>query len=346
MQNFRLLTDLDDKRIIQFLIDDSGAEIYHHPAWIKSIIKTFNHKAYYLLLEDSGKNILGLFPFVLLNSPITGKRIVSPPFSTYCDLLFPNDLIPVAISFLKEQFPEYKRIELRTLKSYSQSLSNFTNTQDFVTHFLELTDSITKTFDSFHGTSVRASIRRAEKNNLKIRFGNTIEDLKIFHHFETSLRKRLDFPPLPLKFFYNLWMEFARYDLIYLPIIYKGSEPIAAGFILNFKETFYLEYTASEKKFFNLYPYHKLFWEVIKLAHNNGAKMVDFGRSSADNLNLTTFKEKWNTKKHNIHHYYLPKTDILHSNKKIFLNVLETINKVLPKKILELEGRIIYPHLS
>jgi hypothetical protein len=343
---FTITDNFDDSRIIPFLSKYEGASIYHHPAWIKSIIRTFNHRAYYLIFESLEGNLLGLFPFFLLKSPITGKRIISPPFSTYCDLLFPNDVIPDAILFLKNQFLEYKKIELKTLRSNSQELSNFTNTQDFVTHFLQLSNSVKQTFDSFHGTSVRASIRRAEKNNLEIRYGNTIEDLKIFYHFEVSLRNRLNFPPLPFKFFYNLWQEFTQYNLIYIPIIYKGNEPIASGFVLNFKDTFYLEYTASEKKYFHLYPYHKLFWEVIILAQNNGASKVDFGRTSADNQNLITFKEKWNTKKKSIHHYFLPKIDLLHSNKKLLLGVIENINRVLPKKIIEFEGRIIYRHLG
>ena len=141
-------------------------------------------------------------------------------------------------------------------------------------------------------------------------------------------------------------MELSKHNLIYLPIIYKENDPVAAGFVLDFKDTFYLEYTASEKKYFNLNPNHKLFWEIIKLALNNQAKIVDFGRSAVDNKDLITFKEQWNTKKHNIHHYFLPKTDVLHSNKKMFVSILERVNKILPKKILELEGRIIYRHLS
>lgn len=71
--------------------------------------------------------------------------------------------------------------------------------------------------------------------------------------------------------------------LITLPIVEKDNSSIAAGFILNFKDTYYLEYTASDKNSLNLYPNHKLFWEVITSAQSNGASKVDFGRTPLEN---------------------------------------------------------------
>ena len=149
MYNFTITYNLDDSRIIPFLLEDNRASIYHHPAWLKAVTKTFNHKGFYLLLEDDHNNITGLYPFVFLNSRITGKRIVSLPFSTYCEPLLPKDKIKEAVSFLINTFGIESRIDLRTLIDYSDELNEFSHSEDYVTHFLDLKENLQNTFDSF-----------------------------------------------------------------------------------------------------------------------------------------------------------------------------------------------------
>ena len=320
MQNFKVLEDLDDIRIIPFLLRHPNASIYHHPGWQKSLVKTFKHTIKYLIAEDEQDNLTGLYPFCNVKSPFAGKKITSPPFASYCNLLFPDGIIVDAIAFLRAYFPEYKKIELRTLKIYSEELSRFTNTQDFITHFLELSNSTNETFNSFRKSSVRARILKTNKNGLSIRYGSTIEDLKLFYKFEVNLRKRIYLPPLPYNFFLNLWEQLSPYKLIQIPIIEIERKPIGAALLLNFKDTFYLEYSACLSKYLYLYPYHKLFWEITKFAHSQGAKRIDLGRSSNENIGLIKFKDNWGTMRHNIHHYFLPEVDLLYINKKHLIN--------------------------
>lgn len=202
--NFIITENLNDSRIIPFLRNDNHASTYHHPAWLKTISKTFKHKSFYLLLEDE-KNILSFLPFVFVKTKIIGKRIVSLPFSTYCTPLLPADKMNEVMSFLINNFKTVSRINIRTLTDYTSELKEFTHTGEYVTHFLDLKSDIQKTFESFHPNSVRASIRRVEKNHLTIRYGDSESDLKIFYDLEVLLRKRLALPPLPFTFFRNIY---------------------------------------------------------------------------------------------------------------------------------------------
>ena len=163
---------------------------------------------------------------------------------------------------------------------------------------------------------------------------------------EVSLRKRLGLPPLPFLFFKNVWQELSKSDLISLPLVTKEGKVIAAGFILNFKDTFYLEYTAAEKKFLEFAPNHKLISEVIKAAILNGATRLDFGRSSLDNESLIKFKEQWNTEKFQIYHFRSPQKQNYKKEQNQLIKNLMAINKVLPAKFLEFEGKLLYPHLG
>ena len=346
MINYSIVNDLNDERILPFLFSQQNAGIYHHPLWLKAIAKTFGHAPFYFVISDKSNNIIGLIPFLKIKSILTGKRIVCLPFSTYCDPLLPNEIIKDAMEYLILNFGEDFKIDLRSLKDYSDTLKNFSHNSEYVTHILELEEDSQKTFNSFHPTSVRASIRRAEKNNLTCRIENTESDLRIFYNLEAQLRKRLLLPPLPYSFYLNVFNELKDTGLLSLPIIEKDNLPIAAGFILNFKNTYYLEYTASDKNYLGLYPNHKLFWEVIKIAHEQGAAHVDFGRTSLDNNHLIIFKEKWNAKKQNIHHFVYPDTGLIKKKQQGLKNKMMKINSFLPLELLKLEGAILYPHLD
>jgi len=346
MHSFEILYDLDDQRIIPFLLTHERSSVYHHPAWLKGISKCFNHKAFYLLEIDDTNNITGLIPFMIINSNFTKKRVVSLPFSTHCDPLIDFNDLKAAIGFLKLHFDNNIKIDLRTLSNLNNILSDFSFSSEFTTHILEMDDSLESTFNSFHGRSVRASIRKAEKNDLSFEFLNNDNGLKIFYNLETDLRKRLALPPLPFKFFKKVFVELNKYNLICIPIVRKSNLPLAAGFILEFKDTTYLEYTASNRNYIDLYINQKLFWEIIKAAHIKGIRKIDFGRSNINHQTLIAFKEKWNAKPFFISNYWHPESNIIKKNKKTLNRVMKKVNMFMPASLLKIEGKLLYPHLD
>lgn len=300
---FSVSKNISDIVNLSFINQNPQASVYHHPAWLRALERTFGYNVHYLVIKDESGKIEGLFPFLTARSLFTGKRIITLPFSTYCDPLMDYKKLPLAMNFLREKFPEFDKIEIRSLNNLNNYLTDFEINSEYCTHILKLKNSVEETFESFHPTSVRASIRRAEKNNLSIQWDNSYSHLNIFYYLEFNLRKRLLLPPIPYNFFRNVFEELSKYDLISLPVVYQDDIPVAAGFILKFKNKYYLEYTASDKQYLNLYPNHKLFFEVIKKAHNSGANYVDFGRTNIDNTSLITFKEKWAAEKYPVFHH-------------------------------------------
>lgn len=234
-------------------------------------------------------------------------------------------------------------MELRSL-DYFCTLKGTTLNENYLIHILELEESEDKTFQKFHGTSVRASIRRAEKNGLTFEINNSIPGLKAFYSLYTDLRTRLGLPFLSYKIFNSIYTNLIKDDRILIPLVKYGDHVVAAGFILKFKDTFYLEYTASDNTRLNLYPNHKLFWEIIKNAINNKAKFVDFGRTEVNNISLVTFKEKWNTIRRKLKYWRVgsqaEKASLNGKKKSYFLK----INKHLPKSLLKLQGGILYKY--
>lgn len=342
--NIKITKDLDDPRLLQFLLGNKDATIYHHPAWLKAIKNTFKKDAYYILFENNYNNIDGLIPFITSKSFITGKQVISLPFSAYCNPLADKIYFNDAVKLIQSEFSDFNKIEFRTTINDSETFNNFSKESEYCTHIIELDQDLDQTFNSLPYSSIKSRIKKSEKSNLDIYWGYNINDLKNFYHLEVKLRKRLLLPPLPFSFFKNIWLELKNNNLISIPQILKDNKVIAAGFILNFKDTFYLEYTASNPDFLNFHPNHKLIFEIIKEAHNNGAKKIDFGRSSNDNESLIKFKEQWNGKRHPIFHFITPRVNTSIDKRNKLKNFLMSFNSLLPEKFLELEGKIIYKH--
>ncbi|MCU0332136.1 MAG: GNAT family N-acetyltransferase [Ignavibacteriaceae bacterium] len=234
-------------------------------------------------------------------------------------------------------------MELRSL-DYFCTLKRTALNENYLVHILELDGSEDNTFQRFHGTSVRASIRRAEKNGLTFEINNSISGLKAFYSLYTDLRTRLGLPFLSYNFFNSIYTNLIKDDRILIPLVKYRNKVVAAGLILKFKDTFYLEYTASDNSRLSLYPNHKLFWEIIKIAIKDKAKYVDFGRTEVNNNSLITFKEKWNTKRRQLKYWRIgsqPETASMNGKGKSFFL---KINKHLPKSLLKLQGEILYKY--
>ncbi|MCJ7648836.1 MAG: GNAT family N-acetyltransferase [Candidatus Lokiarchaeota archaeon] len=350
MMNFTITNNLDDPRIVDFLIKDERATIYHHPAWLKALGSSYNFSPYYLLVLNNETNeIKGIAPFVMDNPKSNNKKkIISLPFTNYCNFILPENIdLNLILKEIESEFGYISEYDFRNLDD--EIIPGFSNSNVYLVHTIELKPTVEETYKSFGRRSIRRFIKKAEENNLSFRFGETEEDLKIFYHLEVKLRKNIGLPPAPYRFFYNIWKYLKEQGLIYLPIVEYNSKAIAASLVLHFKDQIYFEYTGISKIHKNLYGNHKLHWEMIKIAQSElGVTLVGLGRTAIDNKQLIFFKEHWNAKPHNVYHKKSPPISDSIGNSKILkyiYPIYKTINRHLPEKVLELEGKLLYKYL-
>lgn len=343
---FEIVENLDDNRIITFLNISTNSSVYHHPAWLKAITKTFGHKGFYIIIKKENDEIVGLVPITLIKSFITGKRILSLPFSTYCDPLLPGNLFNGLVSFLHENFRDYYKTEFRSLQKPELNIDNHTITSNYVTNILELKSSPDELLKSLPKTSIRQRIIRTEINKLTVRFDTSKQFLNILYLHISRLRINKNLPPLPYTFYHNILEELKKFNLVKIGIVEHSGITIGAALILLFKDKYYIEYSASSEEYLHLFPNHKLYWEIIKLAYLDNAKFVDFGRSLNYNQSLINFKKNWNSDTIPLHYIHIPQSNIINSSNSILIKTLQKVNKILPRKIIEFEGKIIYPHLG
>lgn len=248
--------------------------------------------------------------------------------------------------FLQKNFGKHYKIKFRTFGDLNGSLKEFSHCPAYYVQQLNLPSDLSELFNSFHPRSIRGSIRRANKKNLTLYKSILKSDLKIFYDLEFSLRKKLLLPVLPYTFFETILEELSKHSLIKIYVVQYNSRPIAAAFVMMFNKTYYIEYAASDKNNINLYPNHKLYWEIINDAYQNGAKIVDFGRTSFDNESLAVFKEKWGAKKRVVYFSNFPPGNFSHANFSKLKNKLVKINSRLPDWVLKTEGNLLYRHLD
>jgi CelD/BcsL family acetyltransferase involved in cellulose biosynthesis len=337
-----------DKRWDKFVDNHPGASIYHHSSWGDVIEQTYRYHPFYLAFENAESgNFESIVPFFRIDSKLTGKRLISLPFTSYCNPLIENEQLDDAARFALRHHLDINHLELRFISNGNRVQADpYQQQSHFVTHILEIKSDLDEMFGSFHNTSVRHRIKRAERNQLTVRMAEKEQDLKAFYRLTTMTRKKHGLPPQPYRFFANMWKILQPKNLLILPVVEYQNSIIAAAVILKFKDTYYFEYSASDQRFLKLCPNHKLIWESIKLAHKDGAKYFDFGRSSQNHKSLIEFKERWAAKRYDLTYCFYPKAKRINTGGGKGRKILEFVNGHLPKSLLQLEGNLLYPHIG
>lgn len=337
-----------DERWDEYVMGHPESSIYHHSAWGRVLQKTYGFIPFCIALEDSKEGRFdGIVPFMLIKSWLTGKRLVSLPFTSYCDLLAPSAYLEDIMRFALKTDPAVKYAKLKLFRDgLGDFFRGFEKKDAYVTHILDVNHSPKKLFRSFHGSSVRQRIRRAEREKLKFRLAEKEADLVDFYRLEARLKKKHGLPPQPYSFFVNMWRILKPKNFLHVPLVEYGGKVIAGAILLKFGNSFHLEYSASDQQFLKLCPNQMLIWECIKMAIENGAETFDFGRSALSNKSLVEFKERWGAERRQLSYYLFPKIEEVETEKGPVRNALELVNRKLPVFLLRLEGRLVYPHLG
>ena len=345
---FKVVDIENDSRWDEFVVEHSRASIYHHSAWIKVLASTYDYKPVGLALEnaDTGK-LEGILPFFLVESRWTGRRLVSLPYTSYCEKLLPESQLSRIIDFAAQLYPRLDYIELRFLAEEGLAgLDDLKRSDDYSAHILDLDKDLDEIFRSFHDKCVRKRIKRAERMGLNFRITDEELDLKRFYTLETIVRQRHCLPPPPYRFFDNMWKILKPLGYFLLAVVECKSKIIAAAIVLKFKDKFHLEYSASDRRALKLAPNQKLIWELIKMAHHDRARYLDFGRTASANRSLREFKERWGAQKRALSYCYFPSAKKPGRENSFARRFICRINRLLPAALLKLEGELLFPHLG
>src|SRR5579864_7253946 len=76
--------------------------------WLDVLSRVYGYRPVHLLAHDAGGQVTGYLPLCLIQSALTGRRLVSLPFADYCPLLAvdkasASDLLDQAIALARSQ---------------------------------------------------------------------------------------------------------------------------------------------------------------------------------------------------------------------------------------------------
>ncbi len=343
---------LSDASLSTFIEQQTQGSFYYSQAWFDLITSLYEYSMIPLTSTNTHGEITGFLPLCSMQSPVTGRRLVSLPFSDHCPLLATdeisaNNLIDQALCLARQKRVRY--LELRTgINEVLSKRSELAEGNLYVRWLMPLTADPDAVWSGLR-KPVQRQIKKSEGLGVKIRFATQREDMA--HYYRLHLRtrsKKHGMPAQPQRFFFGLWDAFASNEGVQLLLAeYEGS--IIAGMILLAAgTTVRYAYGASDENYLHLSPNNLLMWTAITWGCRQGYQTLDMGRTACGNEGLMEFKRRWGTIKEPLPYYYYPQMAGLSttSEQRWKFRLFTACWRKLPLRIAGPLGDHLYKHLG
>jgi hypothetical protein len=343
---------LSDSRWSEFVERHPRSSVFHSTAWLTALSRTYGYKPIAYTTSSVEQDLENAVVFCQVESWLTGRRLVSLPFSDHCEpLVTTDDQLDFLTGALEQESRDgrWSYLEIRPLRpiKIATSLRHMEVTYAF--HQLDLGPSLDIIFSNFHKNSTQRKIQRAEREGLTYCEGSTLQLLDQFYELVKITRKRQKLPPQSRRWFANLMDCFG--EALKIRVALKGGRPVAAMLTIRHKDTLMYKYGCSDSRFNKLGGVHLLFWRAIQEAKTSGLRFLDFGRCDAGQQGLITFKNRWGATQSKLTY---SRYGVAETSTHIFdLYAKEWKSKAakyvlshLPTCVLSMIGRVVYKHIG
>ncbi|MCA9743957.1 MAG: FemAB family PEP-CTERM system-associated protein [Deferribacteres bacterium] len=294
-------TDFGSEAVNKYIETAADGTIYHHSNILRAIHDTFGHQTVSLAAKNQ-TGVIGTVPLVHMNSRLFGNFLISVPFFNYGGVCADNDearqaLIDAAVD--EARIRDCVHLELRHTHRQFEKLQH---KQAKVAMLLDLPESEEELWSGFK-SKLRSQIRKPEKEGVTTKVGrlDLVDDF--YHVFSMNMRD-LGTPVYTKKLFINVLNAFPKSSWIIAA--YKDDLPLAAGFLLGFRNTIEIPWASSLREYNRLAANMLVYWQSLKVAIENGFKIFDFGRSTPGE-GTYKFKAQWGAEPLDLNwEYWLP----------------------------------------
>jgi CelD/BcsL family acetyltransferase involved in cellulose biosynthesis len=355
--DIRVLTieEAESKGWNRLVADHPLGSVFQHTAFLKMIAATFGHTTPYCVsLLDGDEQCRGGLALFLVQSWLTGRRLVSIPFTFYADPMAgsPEEfarLFQMVRGLAEQQKASY--IEIKALHSVDLLAGSrlMTPVYHHRTYYLDLTKGLDAIWQGLHRSSVKQKIRRAERNGITIRYAQSEPEVALFHRLLARNRRRLGLPPHRPEYFQNTWRYLVPVGLARFSLAYLGDELIGGLCTFLFRETAFLGYIAMEESLRCDGVGQCLFWNEIRVASEERRKIVDLGKTSPYAHGLVRFKENWGSIMLEAPVFYYPRAMGVSSydnEQRLAYRALRLFWRTLPSRWAAVPSRFLYRHMG
>jgi hypothetical protein len=336
-----------DPRWEEFLERHPRASVFHTPGWLEALRRTYGFEPVVYTTTQSGSELENGLLFCRICSRLTGRRLVSLPFSDHCDPLVDRqeDLSSLlhGLQFIQAD-ERLKSVEVRPRENSTFDWNEFGKAESFYLHTVDLRPSLEELFCNLQEDSIQRNIRRAEREGVVCEEGRSESLLGQFYPLMVLTRRRHELPPQPLEWFRNL--VHCLGERLKICVASKDGIPIAAVLTLSCKTTAVYKYGCSDARFHNLGGMPFLFWKTIEDAKREGAQELDLGRSDMDNSGLIQFKGRLGATRSTLCYRRFPSIRSRTDAAGWRMRVAKRIFPHLPDRLLIEAGKLLYPHIG
>jgi len=347
-----------DPRWSQLLEKHPDASVFHTREWLQAIHETYGYKpiAY---TTSKGSELANAVLFCQINSWLTGRRLVSLPFSDHCQPLAEGGDLKTILDHLRgrRRGEQQRYIELRPESEcgLDGDQSGFAEKESFCFQKIDLRSDLKSIYARFHDSCIRRKIKRAERESLNYESGRSEVLLGKFRHLLLLTRRRHKLPPQPAAWFRNIVERLG--EMVTVHVASKGDIPVASILTLKYKRRLVYKYGCSDGQFSNLGGTPMLFWKAIQKAKAESIEEFDLGRSDLDEPGLIAFKEHLGAVSTRLTYYRSPEPTL---KKEVEGSVTTTSNVLLrgpshwarealvrlPDSLLSGVGEVLYRHIG
>jgi len=338
---------LKDPRWGDFVHRHPRASVFHTSAWLGALHRTYGYEPVGYTTSAPDQDLRNGIVFCKVNSWLTGRRLVSLPFSDHCEPLVdePEDLHDLLEALQQESVGEnWRYIEIRPLRSLDPVTTFFHETETYSIHRLDVSPDLETLFRNFHKDSTQRKIRRAEREGLTEQEGRSDSLLDIFYRMQLLTRRRHQLPPQPRNWFRDLIDCLG--DALKIRVAFKEGRPVAGILTLRSKDTLIYKYGCSDAQFNRLGGMHFLFWRAIQDAKKCGIRILDLGRSERNNSGLIIFKDRWGAERSTLTYerYAIGSSEPRGRDWK--LTIAKRVFAYVPDSFLSAVGSLLYKHIG
>lgn len=338
---------LIDCRWEEFLTRCPHSSVFHTTAWLTAMQRTYGYQPIVFTTSGPEAQIQNGIVSCHIRSWLTGRRVISLPFSDHCDPLFASKETGNLLALLAEVGDrEHARyIELRPrcgeLKQWDDA-SCFVPSRSFAYHKLDLRPPLESIWNGLHKDCIQRKIRRAEREKLRCEIGRDDSTIREFYHLLVATRRRHGVPPQPIRWFRNLAARFG--DALQILLAFKENHPIAGILALTHRSSVTYKYSCSDHAFRSLGGGPFLLWTLIQDAKTRGMEELDLGRS--DETGLVAYKDRWGAERTELTYWRHPAPPASRSSESGISIVSQAVVKRMPLSVLSLAGDILYKHVG
>jgi Acetyltransferase (GNAT) domain len=342
------LDPINDPRWGQFVERHPKASIFHTVGWLSALRKTYGYEPTVFTTSPPTGDLANGLVFCRVNSWLTGRRLVSLPFSDHCEpLCDSSEALSFLIRYLQSAIrrEDWKYVEFRPIdRGLGEAMSEvgFLPGTRYLLHKIDLHPDLEQIFRKLDKDSVRRRIQRAGRAGLVEKCGTSDDVLKQFYGLYVLTRSRHQLPPAPCAWFRNLIA--CHGDAASIRMAYQNGNAVTAILTLRFKDVLYYKYGVADARFNRLGAMPWLLWNAMVAGKSGGAVEFDLGRTEEHDSGLLAFKNHWVRPPQSLIYWNFPAVPSFEGGWKI--KIAKRVFSCMPDKLLAVAGRLAYRHVG